>query len=187
MRVNDAFVPVTIAQVVPQEIIRYKNKEKDGYFAAVFGAEKKEAKTKTKKEKKTTYKTVAEFPVDENFIKTHEIWKSVDMGILENVKQVEVVWTSKGKWYQWVMKIFHTKGWPKTHGSKFHRHVGSMGNRKPRRTQKWHPHAAHLGNEQVTVKKIQVIDTITKDKEQLVILKWSLPGAYNGMLKLRIV
>ena len=44
--VNDAFVAVTLAKVLPQEIIRYKNEEKDGYVAAVIGVEKKEVSTK---------------------------------------------------------------------------------------------------------------------------------------------
>jgi len=49
------------------------------------------------------------------------------------------------------MKRFHLKGGNKTRGSKFHRWIGSMGNRKPRRTQKWHPHAGRMWGEHVTL------------------------------------
>jgi ribosomal protein L3 len=59
-----------------------------------------------------------------------------------------------------------------------------MGNRKPRRTLKWHPHAGRMGNQRVTLKDIQILDTFTRDNEQLAVLKWSLPGAYNGLLKI---
>lgn len=181
--VDDKFVPVTIAQIIPQEIVRYKTQEKDGYIAAVIGAEKKEAKDK-KKGQKISYKEMMEFEVDESFVQAHEAGKPIDMSMLENIQEAQVIWRAKGKGYQGAMKIFHLQWGSKTHGSKFHRHVGSMGNRKPRRTQKGHPHAGHMGNQKVTIKKVKIVDTHTKDNEQLVMIKWSLPGAYNGVLKL---
>ncbi|HCY21532.1 TPA: hypothetical protein DIC40_06930 [Patescibacteria group bacterium] len=44
--VEDKFVPVTIVKVVPQEIVRYKTAEKDGYAAVVVGVDKKEKEAK---------------------------------------------------------------------------------------------------------------------------------------------
>jgi ribosomal protein L3 len=41
MRIDDKFVPVTLVKIVPQEVVRYKTKEKDGYACAVIGVEKK--------------------------------------------------------------------------------------------------------------------------------------------------
>ena len=84
------------------------------------------------------------------------------------------------------MKRFHVAGGPKTHGSKFHRHVGSMGNRKPRRTMKNHPHAGHMGDEMITFKKVKLLDVIQRDHEELLVIKGSLPGARNSKLKLII-
>jgi ribosomal protein L3 len=37
MWIEDNFVPVTLVQLLPQEIIRYKTEEKDGYVSAVVG------------------------------------------------------------------------------------------------------------------------------------------------------
>jgi large subunit ribosomal protein L3 len=51
---------------------------------------------------------------------------------------------SKGKGFQGAMKRFNLSGGQKTHGSKFHRQIGSLGNRKPRRVQKGHPHAGRM-------------------------------------------
>lgn len=179
---DDKFLTVTLAQILPQEILRYKNSEKDWYNCAVIWVEKKELK-KTKW-KKVSYNMVTEFPVDEEFVKNNEVGKNIDMKFMEWITNVDVVWYSKGKGYQWVMKIFHTKWWPKTHWSKFHRHVGSMWNRKPRRTLKWHPHAGHMWNARVTLKRIDILDVYNNDKEQIVVLKWSLPWCYNWLLKL---
>ena len=44
MWIEDNFVPVTLVKLVPQEIVRYKTQEKDGYVSAVVGVEKKELK-----------------------------------------------------------------------------------------------------------------------------------------------
>ncbi|MDR0369495.1 MAG: hypothetical protein LBH96_03010 [Candidatus Peribacteria bacterium] len=58
-----------------------------------------------------------------------------------------------------------------------------MGNRKPRRTMKNHPHAGHMGDETITLKKIKLLDTLKKENEELLIVKGSLPGARNSKLK----
>jgi large subunit ribosomal protein L3 len=164
--------------------LRYKTQEKDGYVAAVIGADKKTLKKE--KWQKVAYSTVVELKVDEDFIKNNETGKILDSALLEGVSLVDVIWYAKGKWYQGVMKRHHAEGWPKTHGSKFHRHIGSLGNRKPRRTLKGHPHAGHMGTQRVTLQKIQVVDRLSRDDEQLIVLRWSLPGAYNGLLQLII-
>ncbi|MEI7557776.1 MAG: hypothetical protein WCJ45_02875 [bacterium] len=44
MRIDDAFVAVTLLKLIPQEVVRYKTQEKDGYISAVVGIEKKELK-----------------------------------------------------------------------------------------------------------------------------------------------
>ncbi|MFZ2150948.1 MAG: 50S ribosomal protein L3 [Candidatus Absconditicoccaceae bacterium] len=179
--IEDKHTPATIVKIVPQEIIRYKNEEKDGYISAVIGVEKKE--TKKEKGKKFDYTTVTEFDVDDGFVQSHEAGKVINQDLLKDVKTVSVIGYSKGKGYQGAVKRFHLDGGPKTHGSKFHRHVGSMGNRKPRRTLKGHPHAGHMGDEKITLKNIQILDFVDSDKENLIIVKGSLPGSYNGLLK----
>jgi ribosomal protein L3 len=51
---------------------------------------------------------------------------------------------------------------------------------------KGHPHAGHMGDQQITLKNIPVIDKIEKDNESLLVLKGSLPGSYNSFLTLTI-
>lgn len=179
--VDEKHVSATIVKVMPQEIVRYKNKDKDWYVSVVIGVEKKELKKE--KWKKIDYSMMTEFAVDDWFINQNEVWKVINQDLLKEVNAVSVVWYSKWKWYQWAMKRFHLDGWPKTHGSKFHRHVGSMWNRKPRRTLKWHPHAWHMWDEKITLKRIKILDVISSENENLLMVKWSLPWAYNGLLK----
>lgn len=174
-------VPVTMVAVLPQKIVRYKTVEKDGYQAAVIGVD--EVETNKEKWQKLAYDMQVEFDVDDAYAAAHEAGSVLDLDSMDGVQLVEVKWTTKGKWYQWAMKRFHLQWGPETHGSKFHRHIGSMGNRKPRRTMKNHPHAWHMWDESITLKHVQIIDSMKRDNEQLLLVKWSLPGARNGKLK----
>lgn len=88
MWIDDKFVVVTLAKVLPQEIIRYKTQEKDGYIAAVVGVEKKELKKE--KGQKLTYSMVAEFPVDEAFVSANEAGKVLDASLLEGIASLAV-------------------------------------------------------------------------------------------------
>jgi len=184
--VEDKFLPVTLVTVLPQEIIRYKDASKDGYTAAVIWVGKKTIKKTKKWTDITNYATVTEMRVDEDFVKAHEVGKIFDADFLEWLKEVAVVGTSKGKGYQGPMKRRHMHGMPGTHWHKFVRAGGSKGNRKPRRWFKGHPHAGRMWGDRVTLKRIQVLDIVKKDNEQLLVLKGSLPGAYNGTLRLLV-
>jgi large subunit ribosomal protein L3 len=69
MRVDGKFQAVSILTVVPQDIVRYKTTEKDGYDAVVVGLNKKKSK---KDQEKTVYKKMMEFKIDGSF---SEKWK----------------------------------------------------------------------------------------------------------------
>jgi len=181
MWIDGKMVPVTMVEVLPQKIVRYKTIEKDGYQAAVIGVD--EVETKKEKGQKLAYDMQAEFDVDDAYVASHEVGSVLNLDSMDGVQSVEVKWTSKWKWYQWAMKRFHLQGGPETHGSKFHRHIWSMGNRKPRRTMKNHPHAGHMWDETITLKHVQIIDNMKRDGEEILLVKWSLPGARNGKLK----
>ncbi len=175
-------IPVTIVKILPQEVLRFKTEDKDWYSAVVIWVNKKEVEKA--KWQKVTYSMTTEFKnIDDSFSNSYKAWTSLDMSLLEGVEEINLIGTSKGKGFQWVMKRFHASWWPKTHGSKFHRQVWSLWNRKPRRVQKWHPHAWHMWGEQVTLKNIRIIDRVQQDGEQLLLLKWSIPGSYNSFIK----
>ncbi len=182
--INDEFVPVSILEVLPQEIIRYKNQEKDWYNAVVVGTGKKELNKE--KWQKIKYRKVIEFKVDEDFISSNEAGKILDIDLLSWVEKVNLTGESKGKWFQGMVKRFHIKWWWATHGHKFSRTWGSKWNRKPRRTLKWHPHAGHMWSERITLKNLTLVEAVKNEKGQLIILRWSVPGSRNSMLTLTI-
>ena len=67
------------------------------------------------------------------------------------------------------------------HGSKFHRALGSIGNRKPTRTHKGKKMHGHHGDITVTIKKIPV-ELVNTDLS-VVWVRWGVPGARNSFVK----
>ncbi len=177
---GDAHTAVTLLQIIPQEVIRYKTQDKDGYEAAVLAGGKKELQKA--KGQKIQYDWVKEFPVSDSFKEKFAAGSSVDASLLEGVEQVSLTGTSKGKGFQGAVRRFNLAGGPKTHGSKFHRHIGGLGNRKPRRVQKGHPHAGHMGAETVTLHKRPVAEIITVGEDKFIAVKGAVPGSYNSLL-----
>jgi len=174
----DKFVAVTLLELVPQDLVRYKTQEKDWYVAMVVGLPKSNLVNWQKE-----YKKMVEFKISDDLVGKHNIWSTLDSSVLDWIDEFVVMWSAKWKWYQWVMKRFNAQWWPETHGSKFHRHVGSLWNRKPRRVQKWHPHAGHMWWQNVTLKNVKILDIVKWETESLLVVKWSLPWAYNDLLK----
>ncbi len=178
-------MPVTLLKLVNQKILRYKTQEKDWYNAVVIWVEEKEIKGK-EKWIKNSYSLVTEFPVSKDFMETYEIGTDLSFSLIEGIEEVNVVWKTKGRWFQWVMKKHGFGWWRKTHGSHFHRKPWSIGNMKPNRVNKWHPLPWHMWNQKITMKKIKVMDKFDFEWDTVLALKGSLPGSYNSLLKISI-
>ncbi|ECQ5527513.1 50S ribosomal protein L3, partial [Campylobacter jejuni] len=72
---------------------------------------------------------------------------------LNEAKILKVSFNTKGRGYSGVMKRHNFAGGPASHGSRFHRRHGSIGNREwPGRVQPGMKMAGHYGNTKVTVK-----------------------------------
>lgn len=173
-------VPVTLLKIIPQEIIRHKTMGKDGYDALVLGTEK------AKKGKSNTYAYICEIKVVAKSLEIYAVGSPLTASSLDEVSVVRVMWVSKGKGFQWVMKRHNFSGGPATHGSKFHRVWWSTGNRKPRRTIRGWKMAGRMGNDKVTLRSVPIVDRWEHEGEQFVALKWSVPGAYHSYVTLMI-
>lgn len=78
---NDVHTAVTLLQVVPQEVVRYKTQEKDGYEAAVLAGGKKELQKE--KGQKVKYDWMQEFPTSDMFQEKFAAGSAVDASLLE--------------------------------------------------------------------------------------------------------
>ena len=101
----------------------------------------------------------------------------LDTSSLKDNKIVKVSFKTKGRGFSGAMKRWNFQGGPAAHGSRFHRRLGSIGNREwPGRVQPGKKMAGHYGNELVSVKsKILSFDS----QSGVLILKGSIPG-FNG-------
>lgn len=183
-------IPVTVIQAGPCPVINLRTAEKDGYDAVVLGFGEKKEKNTPKPLlavfKKAGVKPVAilkEFPLKEG--------ESLQLGqeirveqVFEKGDLVDVTGKSKGRGFTSVMKRWDFAGFPKSHGHRYHRAVGSIGCRtEPGRVWKTKRMAGHYGNETVTVLGLEVVDIIP-DKN-LILVKGSVPGAVNSTVYLK--
>jgi large subunit ribosomal protein L3 len=78
------------------------------------------------------------------------------------------------------MKKHNFHGWPKTHGSKFHRALGSIGNRKPKRTHKGKKMHGHHWDVRVSLREVP-LELLNKDLKVFG-LKGPIPGARKSLV-----
>ena len=95
---------------------------------------------------------------------------------------VDVAATSKGKGFAGVVKRYHFRGGPKTHGqSDRHRRPGSIGSgTTPGRVYKGLRMAGRMGNERVTVQNLRVLQI--DPERNLLVLHGAVPGPTNGLV-----
>ena len=182
-------IPVTVVETGPCTVLQIKTMATDGYSAIQVGfSEKKQSRlTKPmaghfKKAGENGYYHIREFRVEtpENFEVGQKL--SVD-DVLKIGDVVDVQGISKGKGFQGVMKRHGFKGGGASHGSGFARAPGSIGcSAWPARVVKGKKMPGRMGNDTVLKKNTVVIDVRSEDN--VVLLKGSVPGAKNGLLKI---
>ncbi len=99
---------------------------------------------------------------------------------------VMIVGTSKGKGFAGVVKRWHFKGGPATHGqSDRERAPGSIGSTTtPGRVYKGKKMAGRMGRERVTVKGLKIVEV--DEKEKIVKVSGAIPGARNSEVVLKV-
>lgn len=177
--VDGKMMPITLLQLMPQKIVRHKTQDVDGYSALVVWVGENDAKQQSKK-----YDHM--FEVRDGDSEAFAVDAVLDESLFEGVSEVKIQGISKGKGFQGMMKRHGASGMPATHGHKFTRVGWSKGNRKPRRVLKWHPEAGHMGDEKKTLSSVSFVGVYKHQDEVLVGLKGSLPGSYNGLLRVYI-
>lgn len=109
----------------------------------------------------------------------------LDMSALETAKRLKVTFKTKGRGFSGAMKRWNFQGGPAAHGSRFHRRLGSIGNREwPGRVQPGKKMAGHYGNETVTAQN----EIVSFDKESnVLVLKGSVAGFSGAYGKIQII
>lgn len=182
-------IPVTVIEAGPCKVIQKKTVESDGYNAVKVGFEKCDLDKLNKPEagvfKKIDldygYKFLCEYkPAD---IASYEVGADIDVSVFADGDAIDVAGTSKGKGYAGAIKRYGQKIGPKSHGSKYHRGVGSMGTTSdPGRVRKGKHMAGHMGAERVTVQNLSIVKV---DAERnLLLIKGAVPGPKGSLLEI---
>jgi large subunit ribosomal protein L3 len=185
-------VPVTVIEAGPCVVVQKKTVEKDGYEAIQLGfgeiPEKKAAKKgKTflghfKKKNLKPFRHLKEFPIAKDA--AFEVGQTITVESFKVGDSIKVTGVSKGKGFQGVIKRHHKAGGPASHGSRFHRSTGSIGQRtSPGEVFKNMKLPGHLGDENVTVKNLKVVQI--RPQENLLFVRGAVPGAKNNLVVIR--
>jgi large subunit ribosomal protein L3 len=97
---------------------------------------------------------------------------------------VDVSGTSKGKGFQGAIKRHGQHRGPLTHGSKYHRGLGSMGaGTTPGRVRKGKNMPGHMGAEAVTVQNLEIVRTDAE--KNLILIKGAVPGVKGALVTIK--
>ena len=179
-------VPVTVVSAGPCVITGIMTKEKNGYTAVQLGyGEVKETKINKsmaglfKKANVKAKRLLRELRVAD--IAGFQVGQEIKVDIFKPGDCVDVFGISKGKGFAGGVKRHGFRGGPASHGQSDRlRAPGSIGSQGPQRVLKGMRMAGHMGNEQVTVQKLEVV--VVDAEKNMLLLKGAVPGVNKGIL-----
>ena len=178
-------VPVTVVEAGPCYVSQKKTTETDGYNAVqiAFVDVKPSRINKPemghlKKANITPKKYLKEFAIDGSNL---EIGAEIKCDVFAAGDVVDVTGTTKGRGFTGTIQRWNHSRGPMTHGSGYHRGVGSMGSSAdPSHVFKNKKMAGQYGNERVTIQNLEIAKV---DAERnLLLIKGAIPGAKGSLV-----
>ncbi|AJC83933.1 50S ribosomal protein L3 [Campylobacter peloridis] len=171
-------IPVTLLKLVQTKVCEVEN----GKALVAYAKGKANNKCIAGQQKK--YNLSAEYNRFASLEVANTEAGDIDLNPLKEASILKVSFNSKGRGYSGVVKRHGFAGGPASHGSRFHRRHGSIGNREwPGRVQPGMKMAGHYGNVKVTVKN----EVVSFDEENgILVVKGAVPGFNGAMGKIRI-
>ena len=193
-------VPVTVIEAGPCWVTQVKTDRRDGYRSVQLGfaeVDPKKADRKLTKAERGHLKGTKDKPKELPFLRylrefrtegdgaTYEVGQKLDASLFAVGELVDVTGQSKGKGFAGGIKRHHFGGGPVTHGqSDRTRAPGSIGSgTTPGRVFKGLRMAGHLGDEQVTVQNLEIVQV--DPERNLLLVRGAVPGAKNGLLLIK--
>jgi len=178
--VGEKSIPVTLLKIVPAKVCEIKE---DGKALVAYPKGKKVNKPIEGMQKK--YGLSKEFNRFVELAVANTEAGDLSLEPLKEAKKVKLTFKSKGRGFQGVVKRYGFGGGPGSHGSRFHRAPGSIGNCEfPGRVMPGKKMPGHYGNKNITVNA----EVVEFDPEMgVLVIKGSVPGANGSLGKVRIV
>jgi len=186
---NRRVVPVTVVEAGPCVVVQIKTIENDGYNAIKVGFGDIREKLVNKpmqgqfaKAGTSLKRFVKEFRMED--VSAYVVGQEFKADIFAAGDKIDVSGISKGKGFQGVIKRWNASRGPMSHGSKFHRAVGSMGaSSDPSKTFKNKHMPGHMGNVNTTVINLEIVKVMV-DKN-IILIKGGIPGPNKGTVVIR--
>ncbi len=181
--------PVTVVQAGPCMVVQKKTVDTDSYDAVRIGYGEVDKNKLNKPDRglfdkldMKGYKHLKEFR-PENAAE-FEVGQEITAAVFADGDAIDVVGTSKGKGYQGAIKRHGMKIGPKSHGSKYHRGLGSMGpNSDPGKVFKGKKMPGHMGTDRVTVQNLTIVKVDVE--RNLLLIKGAVPGPKGALLEIK--
>lgn len=182
-------IPVTVLKYEQMVVSQVKTKENDGYDSVQVAFVPSRASRTTAAQKKNLSK--AGFENGARFVReirtkdaaAVQVGQKISIDSLKKGDTISITSRSRGRGFAGTVQRWNFNGGPATHGSGFHRKPGSVGNRTwPGRVMPGKRMAGHYGDENVTVSNVKVVDILPD--ENVVLVKGSVPGARNSLVRL---
>jgi large subunit ribosomal protein L3 len=181
-------VPATVLKIGPCVVVQKKTREKEGYDAVQIGyGPKKESRVNKplkghfKAVGDRCYSQLREVRVDDPG--AFQLGDEIRSDIFTIGESVHVRGVGKGRGFSGVIKRWGFSGGRATHGSRSHRVPGSIGAcATPGRVQKGRKMPGRMGNQNVTIKNLKVIDV--RPEMDLVLVRGAVPGGTNSFLEI---
>ena len=179
-------LPITVIEAGPCPVVQKKTVEHDGYEALQVGFAPIREKLVTKpmlghfkKASVGAHRYVTESKLDN--AAEYEAGQVITVDMFETGDKVDVTGKSKGKGFQGVIKRWNQSRGRMTHGSRYHRRVGSMSACSyPGEVFKHKNLPGHMGSERITVQNLEVVRV---DAERnLLLVKGAIPGAKGSLV-----
>lgn len=182
-------IPVTVVQAGPCTVTQIKTVERDGYNALQLGFEEQKPRRSNKpllghfqKCGQGPFRILREIKVSE--VNDFQLGQEINADIFQVGELLQVTGTSKGKGFAGTIKRWNFSRGPMSHGGMNKRPPGSIGAAAfPARVIKGKKMPGRMGNRQVTVKNLKVVEV--RPGQNLLFLKGPVPGGSNGILLLR--
>ena len=186
-------VPVTVVEAGPCKVTQVKTVETDGYEAVQVGfgelSEQRAKKLLNKPELGHFTKAgvsparyLREFRFED--ISSYKVGDEIKCDVFAEGDKIDAIGISKGHGYTGVIQRWNQHTGPMSHGSKYHRGVGSLSaNSDPSRVFKNKKMAGQYGGERVTIQNLEIVKV---DAERnLIMIKGAIPGANGSLVMVR--
>ncbi len=180
-------VACTVIEVMPNPVVQIKRLEKEGYSAVqLAGIPLSKARQKNASKSVKGHYAKANVPVHTRITESRcentdqiQVGQAFGLSTLEGVAYVDVQGVTKGKGFQGVMKLHGFAGGPAAHGSGFHRHAGSTGQRStPGRCFPNGKRASRMGGDLQTTQNLRVVSI----QGNVLLVEGATPGSRGAVL-----